>query len=40
MLQDDSGAALGDPIYVQISEDSGVAVKRSLSADEASAVGQ
>ncbi len=40
VLQDDSGAALGDPIYVQISEDSGVAVKRSLSADEASAVGQ
>ena len=40
VLQDDSGTRLGDPVYVQTSDDSGVAVRRSLSAEEANAVGQ
>ena len=40
VLQDDGGVPLGDPVYVQTSEDSGVAVRRSLDAEEAGAVRQ
>ena len=40
LLQDENGTVLSDPLYVQASDDSGVAVRRSLSAEEAGAFGQ